>query len=520
MTPMMPPSARFAPPLFAPLSGRRVAVIDIGSNSMRLVVYHHPVRTPLVLFNEKITCQLGQALEHSGALNPAGVVLALPQLQRYQQITAAMGVEHVMVVATAAVREASDGPEFVARIEALTGWQVQILSGQQEAELVAMGLIAADIDAEGMVGDLGGGSLELIQLHQAGGAPRVPQLGAMVSLNLGLLRLRDQAGGKLELAEKIIDDALVAAATDSALAARKGGKFYAIGGAWRSIARLLMDQENYRLRVIHQYRCLARHSLDFLAFLRKLPPGQLAHLPNLSANRAELTPLAALVLERILRWCDAEEVIFSTAGLREGCLYASLSPEEQQKDPLLTACHTLVTARRFGLDGSELSQFMADLFASQGRQTVRLAEAAAIISDIAWAEHPDDRAEWAWRRVLYMPVIGLNHSERVFLARAIYARYRGVAALPPGLDGILPHIGAEWGQLAQQIGLALALGYGLSGGDAAILAAARLQINGGHLELSLPHPLALQTQHIIAKKLNLLAESLGLSPDLRLLPAR
>ncbi|MCX8505361.1 MAG: Ppx/GppA family phosphatase [Alphaproteobacteria bacterium] len=512
-----PPKHKNLPSQFAALPGHRVAVIDIGSNSMRLVVFHDLVRTPLTLFNEKITCQLGHSLQHTGRLNPDGVRMALPRLQRFKQIITALAVSEVIVVATAAVREASDGKDFVAEITQRTGWPVKILSGQEEAELVAQGLIAADPEADGIVGDLGGGSLELINIHLAGGKKPTPQILAQTTLKLGLLRLRDQTMGKLVEAEKLFDAELKTAA--SLLASpRKSGKFYAIGGAWRSIARLLMDHEKYRLRVIHHYRCQASQALDFLSFLRQLSPSQLANMPNLDSSRAALTPLAALALERMLLWCGAEEVVFSTSGLREGCLYHILPPSAQQNDPILTACQSLVTTRRFAMDSHDIFQFMAEIFASQGSHVTRLAQAAAILSDIGWTEHPDDRSEISWRRVLYMPMIGITHAERNFLARAIYARYRGNAPIPSHLESLAPNLGAEWRKLAVQIGMALALAHRLSGGDPVLLAEARLRMTGGVLELSLPHAHAEMGGKSLLSYLQNLADSLGFSANLRCLP--
>ena len=509
------PSMQNNPPSqFAPLPGYRVAVIDIGSNSMRLVVFHHLVRTPLTLFNEKITCQLGQSLQQTGRLNPDGVRMALPRLQRFKQIVTALDVRHVIIVATAAVREASDGKEFVAQIEQLTGWSVKILSGQEEAELVAKGLIAADPEADGIVGDLGGGSLELINIHLAGGKKPTPQILAQTTLKLGLLRLRDQTTGKLAEAENLFDAELKKSQFLLATP-RKSGKFYAIGGAWRSIARLLMDHEKYRLRVIHHYRCNVSQALDFLTFLRQLSPNQLANMPNLDSSRAALTPLAALALERMLLWCDADEVVFSTSGLREGCLYSILPSHAQQTDPILTACQSLVTSRRFALDSHDIFQFMAAIFAPQGSHVARLAQAAAILSDIGWAEHPDDRTEISWRRILYMPIIGITHTERHFLARAIYARYRGNTPIPAQLEALAPTLGAEWRKLAEQIGLALALAYRLSGGDPIILASADLNISGGGLELSLPEAQAEIGGKSLLSHLQNLAQSLGFSAHIR-----
>ena len=229
-----------------------VAVVDIGSNSVRLIVYEDAGRAPAPLFNEKVLCGLGRAVFTTGKLAPDAVKRALRALRRFRALIDQLSVPHVEVIATAAAREADNGPEFIAQAERILGQEITVLSGTREAELAALGVVSGIHAADGFAGDLGGGSLELIDVR--GG-----RLSDASTLPLGGLRLIDASGGSLKKARDIVDAEL---AKVDWLEKGRGRDFYAIGGTWRALARLHMTQTNYPLSVMHNYRIAADDALD------------------------------------------------------------------------------------------------------------------------------------------------------------------------------------------------------------------------------------------------------------------
>ena len=175
-----------------------IGVIDIGSNSVRLVVYEGAVRALTPLFNEKVLCGLGRKVASTGSLDPEAVERALVALVRFKTIARVLRVKSLTAIATAAVREAKNGADFIERGQRAAGCAIEVLSGEKEAELAAKGIMMGFVGDDGVAGDLGGGSLELIDI--AG-----EQLREAATLPLGGLRLIDVTEGKLERAIDIID---------------------------------------------------------------------------------------------------------------------------------------------------------------------------------------------------------------------------------------------------------------------------------------------------------------------------
>lgn len=454
----------------------RVAVVDIGSNSIRLVVFERPSRSPLPLFNEKVLCGLGRGLDATGKLHQAGVELARANLARFVRLARAMEVGRLDMLATAAVRDAENGAEFVADVERDCGAPVQILSGEDEARLSALGVLCGIPQADGLAGDLGGGSLELVALDRG-------QLGAHATLPLGPLRLVDTALGDREAARQRIDAEL---GKVDWLGDLKGRSFYPVGGAWRTLARIQMEQSGYPLRVIHQYRIERRQAEDLARIIGRLGRRSLASMSGLSRRRLDTLPFAALLLERLLRSTRPGVVEFSAFGLREGHVFSQLPPAEQRQDPLLAAAAELGASEgRFGALGSVLQDWIAPLFAEESAADARLRLAICHLSDIAWRDHPDYRAEQAFTRVLHLPVSGIDHPGRVAAALAVCARYGGDADRPD-LKAVRSLVDESAWRKALLTGLALRLAYSLSGATAELLRHSGLRRTGDRLILRLP----------------------------------
>jgi exopolyphosphatase/guanosine-5'-triphosphate,3'-diphosphate pyrophosphatase len=475
--------------------GGPVAIIDIGSNSVRMVAHDGLTRAPTPIFNESVLCGLGRGLPDTGRLNPEGARLARATLKRFVALADAMEAELVDVVATAAVREATDGTDFVASIANVCGLDVRVLSGEEEGRLAALGVISGIPDADGVMGDIGGGSLELVVLDR--GAP-----GPSATLPLGPLRLKTVGGTRA--AQRRIDGALRQVPW---LGALEGRAFYAVGGAWRALARLHIAEHDYPLRVLQNYT-LPRDTMRALAHeISHLDSRDAARRNNIPRKRRDVLPLAALTLVRLLDLARPDGVVFSAYGLREGLVYDRLSPALQRQDPLIEGCLRLVAwAGRLPDHGSVLRDWTAPLFVGESASAARLRYAACILSDVAWRAQSDHRAEEALQQVLSAPLVGIDHAGRVFLGLAVHARYDGgiAGAAAARVQGM---IGDAAATEARKIGLSLRLAHTLIPPSALALANVSLDCTGDRLTLRLSPAGRDLMGEVVRRRLDRLAEA-------------
>ena len=453
---------------------RDVAAIDIGSNSIRLVLYRLEGRAIWTVFNEKVLAGLGRDLTRTGRLSVGGVEQALVALKRFAAVLEGVRPSHAFVAATAAVREASDGAEFCARVAAETGLQVQVLSGEEEARRAALGVLAGIPHASGVVGDLGGSSLELVPIGDG-------EVGRGVTLPLGPFSLGeslDLDGRRAEIADRLAPAREFRADT-----------LYAVGGAWRTLAQAHMSLSAYPLHIVHQYEMEAAEARQTARLVARQSRESLEKWPGLTKKRAETLPHAALVLEGLIDRLDIRRIVLSAWGVREGLLYEALEPETAAADPLLAGC-TALGARQGvspALSGA-LKAWIAPMLValppsfSPERDAV-LADAACRLADIGARLHPDHRVELAFDQVLRAPVPGQTHAERAWLATAINARYGGPATTPsPELVRRL--LTDEQRRSARAVGLAIRMACDLSGRSPQLLANARAEARDERLILS------------------------------------
>ncbi len=396
-----------------------IGVIDIGSNSVRLVVYEGAVRAPTPLFNEKVLCGLGRSVATTRRLGDEAVDRALEALKRFRAIARILGVKNLRAIATAAVRDAEDGAAFITRGEAACGVPIQILSGEREAELAAHGIRMGFADADGVAGDLGGGSLELIDVHGA-------DLKDAITLPLGGLRLIDTTGNKLDKALDFTDAQL---SRVDWLGRARNRTFYAVGGSWRALAKLHMEMIGYPLRVMHGYALPTREAIEFCEAIRR--GRRMPGLEGISKARRETLPYGALVMERVLKRMEPSRVMFSVFGIREGLLFSFLSDYEKAKDPLLSFCEDYARLRsRSVAHAQELCAWTDALFTDpagpkESADERRLRHAACLISDIGWRAHPDYRGEQSLNVIAHAALAGVDHPGRLFLALSVYFRHVG-----------------------------------------------------------------------------------------------
>ena len=486
------------------LAADPVGIIDIGSNSIRLVVFEAVQRNPVPLFNEKVLCAIGRNMATSHVLDPEGLRRARRTLKRFRAVADAYGIDMLHVVATAAARDATNGEAFVAEAETLTRSPVRLLSGEEEAAYAADGVLSGIPGAEGLVGDLGGGSLELTRLIAG-------ERGAATTLKLGPLRLMDMAGGKVATARQIVDDALGAVPW---LGSVKGQPLFAVGGVWRNIARLHMAQKKYPLHVLQHYTIEASDARDIARLIASQGKKSLQSFKGVARHRIDTIPYGALVLEHLILKAGLSRVVVSSYGLREGLLFSLLSQAQRAQDPLIEAAREIArTIGRSPRQVEELIAWSAPLFALETPAQARLRSVACLLSDIAWRFHPDYRAEQAFDEVLTAPFVGLDHAERSVLALTLHHRYMGA----PELDRtklVKPIVSDEDAQRAKEIGLALRLGHTLSASMPGILRQCPISVDDESVVLKMTSKDGALSGESVDKRLAALAETMSRTPRL------
>lgn len=478
------------------------AVVDVGSNSVRLVVYDRIARSPLVRFNEKVMCALGKGIERSGRLNDAGMESAIRTLARFGRLTRAMGIGTLDVCATEACRSASNGREFIRRAEAVLGVSITILSGDEEALYTALGVRAGFHRPDGLVGDLGGGSLEFARIEQ--GRP-----GASISLPLGTLRLGDKFAGDVGAARRHVDRMLHG--ITGFLEQTRGKDLFIVGGGWRAIARVRLATLNAPLRVLHGYAMTRSEAQRFAKELGRHDPSTLADVPGVPRRRVDTFAQALVLFERVVKAAKPRRVVFSAFGLREGRLIRHLSDDEIDQDPLLVEAAEI--GRTWNRDpgmGDALIRWTDGLFTHEEPDDRRMRHAACHLADIAWRDHPDARAHMILLELSQMPLLALDHAERARLAFALFTRYDGApedAALTPLLTLIHPRERA-W---ADRLGRAMTLGFRLSGAVAAILDHASIVHKRNTLVLRLPVNGEAPFGDVVEQRLKALARAMAIT---------
>jgi len=485
--------------------------VDLGSNSVRLVVFEGHGRNPTGIFNEKAVLRLGRGLSATGRLNDEGMRQAFTVMHRYQAVARAMGAQAFEILATAAVRDASNGAEFVSVLRTrLPGAVVRILSGREEAELSADGVLCGIPTANGILADIGGGSLEVVRLVTG-------HRGASQTLRLGVILLAERSGGDLVRARAIAEEDIAAVPWISDAV---GGDLYLVGGAWRAFARIHIAQTGYSLPMVHHYTVGREEARDLAGLISGAGRRALERLPAMPRRRIDDLPYAAVVLRRLLRATGVRRVVFSASGIREGWFMRRMPEAVRRQDPLLAAGHEM--AARHGRDPAlplALIGWTEPLFPNETAEARRLREAACWLSDVGSHDHPEFRAEQAYLRVLRQPGVGVDHYARAFLALATAMRYEvdaDAAFLRPAR--LLLDVAST--NRAEILGIALRLAYTLSAGTPDLLAGTSLSLSGGQLILRLKEDSGVFAGESVVRRLDRLAQALGLEAATEAVAAR
>ena len=455
----------------------------------------------------------GEKLLRQGRLADNAVERAIDALTRFRAIADRIGAKNIHVIATAAAREAENGPDFINWAEGICGTSINVLSGRGEAEMAANGVMAGMHNAEGLAGDMGGGSLELIDISDG-------RLVGGKTLPLGSLRLMDVTKGDMDVARDFIDENL-----DRVEWLDKGNDrpFYSVGGTWRALARLYMKQYDYPLHVMHNFIISADEAhrfADYVIYKCRKSPETLIGFDELSKVRQNTVPYGALLMERIIRKIEPSSIVTSAFGVREGFLFSLLQPEEREKDPLIAACEYLADLRaRSPIHARELCEWTDQLFTENGpaenEEEKRLRYAACLLSDIGWRSHPDYRGTQTLDFVAYGSFSGIDHEGRAFLALTQFYRHAGVKEEPDAAFMIL--INKKMLEKARVVGAAIRVAAMISAALPGLKEMSSIHYDDeGHLVLSLTIQHSVLEGERLQKRLSALAKLVGRDPVIRI----
>ena len=491
----------FGRPLFDSPGARgltRVGVVDVGSNSVRMVVFDGAARSPAYFFNEKVMCGLGAGMAETGHLNPEGRARALKALKRFALLAKGMAAVPLTAVATAAVREASDGPEFREEVLKETGLDLWVIDGAEEARLSAQGVLLGWPGSYGLVCDIGGSSMELAELRNG-------EVGKRLTSQLGPLRLANIKGGKAGRKKTV-------KSTIEALRADMGDqpdRLFLVGGSWRALARIDMLRQAYPLAVLHEYRMTRKDVRETVRLIENSDIMALRRECGISESRASLLPLAAPVLKTLVDTFRPHDIAVSSYGIREGMLYEQMPNDLRARDPLIEACRFAESkdARLPGF-GRQLHDFIAPLFENKDAAHFRLARAACLLHDVAWRAHPDYRHETCFDLATRANMAGLSHQERVFLGLALLHRYKN-SREGSRFAPLFELLGSKAQLEAEQLGKAMRFGAMFSGQDASRMGQLEWDANQKRLSFQLAEGTADLFGEVAEARFRSLGASLG-----------
>lgn len=462
-----------------PIITQRVGVIDIGSNSVRLVIYELYGAAFTPIYNEKVLAGLGRDLNKTGKLNPEAAERAFTTLRRFKYIVDAQKLPKILIAATAALRDAEDAPAFIERVRRSIGFEIRPLSGEREAYFASLGVLSGDIRSEGIVGDLGGASLELTPI-----ANEQPLKGATYPL------------GPFSMYEGPFDAATMKPKLDVALAEINvddlgfGKTLYLVGGAWRNLGLVHQHRTHYPLRIAGNYEMTASEAKDFGEWACGDGVEELLRWPNISTRRAETLPYAGMLMASLIEKLKSRKIVIAPGGLRDGLVFNSFSAKTRKRNSLYDACLDLARGRTQGINiGQPLFEFLTNIDAHlpmvfKANNEKRLRQAACYLVGLGRGLHPGHRAEIAFETVLFAPLPTMTHKERAYLALMLYSSYTSKIAVPD--PKTINYFLTESEKRAARIyGEAMRFGVVLSGRSGDVLDRQSLSLNGDTLELNI-----------------------------------
>ncbi|QYJ08582.1 Ppx/GppA family phosphatase [Qipengyuania flava] len=466
-----------------------------------MVIYEGTARAPEVVWNEKVAARLGRDLSETGRIPQEAWDEAIAALARYALITGDLGIDDIQTVATAAARDAENGAEFLKAVADL-GLEPRLLSGEEEACASAMGALGAFPGANGVVADLGGGSLELVSIAEN-------ECHEASSLQLGTLRLPALREKGPEGFTAAVHDQLASVGW----AAAHSGPMYMIGGTWRALAAYAMRYFDYPLTDPHGYTLMPDDARRLARELDGAKPEKLMEISGISPMRAHYLPDAAALLRPLLDAVEPDELIFSSWGIREGLLYSRLAPAQMRADPLLAGVTAYTAPRDASVtEATLLAAWTVDLADGDGRVNERLRLAAAQLSGALQRVEPNLRSSHAIEWALGKRWIDLDARGRAMICAALFGSL-GRTALPEKLRELASdddlREGMTWG-------LGFRLARRLGGGSKVSLSTSALRRKKKSLVLRLNESRSALAAYPATKDFEMLADWLDLKPKIKI----
>ena len=490
----------------------RLGVLDIGSNSVRFVIYELFGAHFSPVYNEKVLAGLGRSLRDTGKLSETGKTLAFDSLRRFKAIADAQGLGKLLIGATAALRVAKDAPEFIARVKDEIGLDISPISGEEEARLTAMGMLAADKRAQGLAADLGGASLEFVHVQDT-------EVAKGVSLELGPFEiLNSPLSDPVNFSNPDIKAKIEVKLAKIEFGAFKGQALHLIGGAWRNLASIHQQRHDYPMRTLQAYRLKPKEAMALAVWAYRKGREDILGWSGISNRRLETLPYSGYLLEMIIERMQPSVVIISTTGLREGLIYDAMEPTLRERDSLMDGCRDLARGNLQAVHfAAPLYNFLKNAakhfpatFDIENEN--RLRKAACHLAGIGKGLHPDYRADLVFDDVLYAPLANLTHQERAYLALILFSSYTG-RSLPINGAAVETLLSEQARLAARTYGAAMRLAIVATGRSADLLDSFTLDVTRGVLDLSvLPSMKALLSDRV-RYRLKKLSQLSGLSRE-------
>jgi len=491
-----------------PLELSRLGILDIGSNSIRFVIYELSGASFTPIYNEKVLAGLGRDLKTTGALHPRGKAIALASIIRFATLAKAQSLKKVLIGATAALREASDAPEFITAVKQETGMAITPVSGSEEARLTGLGVITSDFRADGIAADLGGASLEVIPVSN-------DTPGEGISYPLGPFPIVGQdLSASAPFDKRDIRKKINKQFKKQPLPYASGQTLYLIGGAWRNLAGVHQRRTKYPLRTLQAYELTPEKAAKLAKWAYGSGREPLLTWPGISTTRAETLPYSGLLLDVLLKRLKPSRIVISTTGLREGLVYDSMPKEVRERDALFDSCRDLAHGNLQGLNfGAPLFQFLQPVakkfpLSFEPKNENRLRRAACHLTGIGKGLHPDYRAALVFEDVLYAPFPDLTHKERAYLAQILFSTFSSGSKTPN--EAAMALLLEPEEKLAAQIyGTAIRVAVVATGRTASLLKEFHLDFEGDVLVLDVRHEYAELLSERVAYRLTKLGQVSG-----------
>ena len=451
-------------------------MVDIGSNSIRLVVFDVSAGYPHPVYNERVFCALGAGVGKHGLLADGTIDDALTSIVRFARIVQETEAGPLYVFATSAVRDATNGSTLTSAVLSRTGAEVDVISGKDEARLSANAVRYGLNLQDGLVADLGGGSLELARLEKG-------NITEAASLPLGIVRLTARMEGNTTRMRDEIENEMDGIRW---LKQSRGLPLVPLGGAFRAFARLNIAESRHPLSIIHGYTLAPTVIRDRIDLLADMSARSLSTLGSVPSRRRASLRLSSMILEKLMERMTPSAATFAAVGVREGYVFSQMSAKDIARDPLTAGAREIARREsRYGDTTDAFLNWITPLMPRKKMSRARLQQAVCALADMAWREHPDYRAAYAFDRSIQFPFLGVSHTERAFIALALYIRYGGRPE-DRTVTAYRPLLSKRAIRRAEVLGLALRLAYRISSGNPALLMQSSVFVRDGKLSLLLP----------------------------------